>query len=203
MSLELGSGHAPLPSQKISEVRVLPVVGQLCARQAVVLGQGRQAPLPSHVPSLVQSALFAGSLFAQRDLGSEPPLSTLEQVPEGAVLVPLHVLHRLPEVASAQAVLQHTPSVQKPLWHRVAAVQAAPLGFRPQEPTPPDTSHVAGGTQSASVAQVLLHAPDRHMKGSQGLASGVAQTPEPSHVEAGVTEDGLAHVAGLQLRPLA
>ena len=194
-----------MPSQKISEVRVLPVAGQVCGRQAVLFGQGRQAPFPLHEPALEQSAFFMGSLFvsAQRDLGSEPPLSTLEQVPDGAVLVPLQVLHRPPEVASAQAVSQHNPSVQNPLLHWVAAVQAPPLGFRPQEPTPLVTTQVAGATHSASVVQISLHAADAQIKGSQGLLSGVAQAPAPSQVEAGVTEDVLAQTAGLQLRPWA
>ena len=125
------AGHAPLPSQVAAAVRT-PAV-QLCWRQPVLLDHGWQAPLPSQLPALLQSP-FVGSLFAsaQRDLGSEPTLSTFEQVPDGAVLVPLQVLHRPPEVASAQAVLQHRPSVQNPLWHWLAAVQAAPSALRPQ-----------------------------------------------------------------------
>jgi hypothetical protein len=125
------AGHAPLPSQVAAAVRT-PAV-QLCWRQPVLLDHGWQAPLPSQLPALLQSP-FVGSLFApaQRDFGSEPALSTLEQVPDGAVLVPLQVLHSPPEVASAQAVLQHRPSVQNPLWHWLAAVHAAPLARRPQ-----------------------------------------------------------------------
>jgi len=93
---------------------MLPV--QLSCRQPELLDQGRQAPEPLQVPSLEQSPL-ATTLLLQRDLGSTPPLSTLEQVPAVLVLVALQVLHRPPEVASAHEVLQQTPSVQKPLWH--------------------------------------------------------------------------------------
>ena len=57
---------------------MLPV--QLACRQPVLLDQARQAPEPSQVPSLVQMPPPA-LVWAQRDLGSEPPLSTLEQVP--------------------------------------------------------------------------------------------------------------------------
>jgi hypothetical protein len=69
-----------LPSQKVCGKRVLPGIGQLCPRQAVLLDQGRQAPEPSHVPSLAQLPPLA-LVATQRDLGSDPPLSTLEQAP--------------------------------------------------------------------------------------------------------------------------
>ncbi len=194
---ESAVGHAPLPSQVAAAVRELPV--QLCWRQPVLLGHGWQAPFPSQLPALLQSP-FVGSLFAfaQRDLGSEPALSTLEQVPAGAVLVPLQVLHRPPEVASAQAVLQHRPSVQNPLWHWFAAVQAAPLALRPhvlsaQMLTPEQSCAWVAGVQ------LFLQAPEEQVKGSQGLSEGGTQFPAPSQVEAGVAVDVVAQTAALQL----
>jgi hypothetical protein len=103
-------------------------------------------------------------------------------------------------VASAHALSQHTPSVQKPLWHWLALVQAAPFTLRPHELL----TQVLGGTQScASVAgvQVVLQAPAAQVKVPQDCTAGVAQAPLPSQVEVGVTDDGPAHAAGLQLSP--
>jgi hypothetical protein len=138
----------PAPSQVAAWVWVLPA--QLSCRQPVLLDHGRQAPAPLQVPSFEQSPLPT-TLLVQRALGSAPPLSTLAQVPAVLVCVPLQVLHRPPDVASAQSVLQQTPSVQKPLWHWLALVQAAPFTFRPQELL----TQVLGGTQSVvSVAGV-------------------------------------------------
>jgi hypothetical protein len=153
----LAAGHAPLPSQLAGKVW-LPSA-QLSCRQPVLLDQGRQEPEPLQVPSFEQSPLLA-SLFAQRALGSEPPLSTLEQVPVGLVLVPLQVLHRPPAVASVHAVLQQTPSVQNPLWHPLPALHAAPFSFKPQELF----TQVSGATQSVSLVQVVLQAPELQTK---------------------------------------
>ena len=72
----------------------------------------------------------------------------------------LQVSHQPPDVASEQAVLQHTPSVQNPLWHWLDAVHAAPSTFRPQELL----TQVSGAIQSVSLAQVVLHAPAAHTK---------------------------------------
>jgi hypothetical protein len=84
----------------------------------------------------------------------------LEHVPAWLVPVPLQVLQRPPEAASAQAVLQHIPSVQKPLWHWLAAVHAAPFTFSPQE----FFTQVFGATQSVSLVHVVLQAPESHRK---------------------------------------
>jgi hypothetical protein len=124
---------------------MFPLAGQLWGRQAVVFGHGLQAPLPLQVPALLQSG-FIGSLLllAQRDLGSGPSEGTLWQVP-AAVVVPLarQVLHRPPVVwSSEQALLQHTPSVQNPVWHWLDEVHVAPLTFRPQLSTPPIVTQV-------------------------------------------------------------
>jgi hypothetical protein len=74
--------------------------------------------------------------------------------------VALQVLHRPPDAAPEHAVLQHTPSVQNPLWHWSGVVHAAPSDFRPQE----FFTHVSGAMQSVSFAQVVLHAPEAQMK---------------------------------------
>jgi hypothetical protein len=114
-------------------------------------------------------------------------------------LVPLHVLHKPPEVASAQAVLQHTPSVQNPLWHWPAAVHAKPFPFKPQELF----TQVSGGLQSVSFVQMFRQAfaLELHTKLPQGILAGVLQVPLPSQVEPGMAKDVLAQTGSLQGEP--
>jgi hypothetical protein len=193
----MAGGHLPAPSQVAGRVCV-PAV-QLSGRQPVLLDHGRQAPPPLQVPSFEQSPLPA-ALLAHRPLGSALPLSTLAQVPAGLVRVPLQVLQSPPAAASAHVVLQHTPSVQKPLWHSRALVQAAPLALRPQEPL----AQVLGGTQSCpwvAAVQLVLQAPPSHAKVPQDWAAGVVQVPFPSQVDAGVSDAVVAQTDGRQLRP--
>jgi hypothetical protein len=111
----------------------------------------------------------------------------------------LQVLHKPSEDASAQTELQHTPSVQNPLWHCPDAVHAAPFTFKPHELF----TQVSGATQSASLAHTVLQAPESHMKLPQDWLGGVVHAPLPSHVDTGVAEDALAQMAGLQLAPLS
>ena len=193
----MAGGHFPAPSQVADCVWVPPA--QVSCRQPVLLDHGRQAPEPLQVPSLEQSPPLA-ALRVHRDLGSTPPLSTLAQVPSGLVWVPLQVLHRPSVVASAQAVLQQRPSVQKPLAHWLPAVQAAPVNFRPQELS----TQVLGGTQSAaSVAfvQLALHAPAVQANAPQEWVGGVRQAPFPSQVEAGLVDAEVTQTAGAQRSP--
>jgi hypothetical protein len=91
-------------------------------------------------------------------------------VPAGLVPVALQVSHKPPEVALEQALLQHTPSVQNPLWHWLDAVHAAPLTLRPQLSTPEMVTQVLGETQSwacVATVHVVLHAPASHAKPPQ------------------------------------
>jgi len=112
---------------------------------------GRQAPLPLQVPSLVQSPA-PGLLAAQRCLGSDWPLATLEHLP--TLPATLQLLQSPPVLASAQALSQQTPSVQYPEAHWFPAEQAEPLLLTPQEPF----THVLGDLQSPSLLQLLLQA---------------------------------------------
>jgi hypothetical protein len=155
---------------------VSPPAGQLWGRQAVLVGHGLQAPFPSQVPALLQFC-FVGSLLllAQRDLGSEPSEGTLWQVPAAVVPVvplPRQVLHRPPVVwSSEQALLQHTPSVQNPVWHWADEVHGAPSTFRPQVSTPEMVTQVLGARQSwawVATVHVVLHAPATQAKLPQG-----------------------------------
>jgi len=172
---------------------------QLSCRHPVPLGQGRQAPLPSQVPSFEQSPLSTW-LAVQRDFGSALPLATKAQVPAGALGVPLQVLHRLSVAASAHGTSQHTLWVQKPLRHCLGSVHAAPFTRRPHELS----TQVLGGTQSrGSVAgvQLVLQAPFAQVKVPQDWVGGLIQAPLPSQVEVGVSDEELAQTAAAQLIP--
>jgi hypothetical protein len=120
-------------------------------------------------------------------------------VPAAVVPVALQVLHRPPEAAEEQAVLQQTPSVQNPLWHSSALVHAAPFTFRPQELF----AQMSGRLQSVSSVQMVLQAPESHTKLPQEILAGVAQAPLPSQFEAGVSAEIEAQTAGLQPSPAA
>jgi hypothetical protein len=76
----------------------------------MLVNHGRHAPLPLQVPSFVQSPA-PGLLAAQRCFGSDWPLATLEHLPTLPGI--LQLLQSPPVEASAQALSQQTPSVQK------------------------------------------------------------------------------------------
>jgi hypothetical protein len=111
----------------------------------------------------------------------------------------LQLLHKPVVASSLHALSQHTPSLQWPDTHWLLAVHAVPIGFKPQELF----TQVFGATQSASERQVDLHTAALQTKVPQEALAGVAQAPAPSQVEAGMSWDGEAHSAGLQLSPLA
>jgi len=112
---------------------------------------GRHAPLPLQVPSFVQSPAPA-LLAEQRCLGSDWPLATLEHLP--TLPATLQLLQSPPVDASAHALSQQTPSVQKPEAHWLPLAHAAPFDIRPQDPL----TQVLGDLQSPSLWQPLLHA---------------------------------------------
>jgi hypothetical protein len=163
---------------------------QLAWRHPVELDHGRQAPAPLHVPSFEQSPPPA-LLAVQRCFRSAPPLATVEQVP--TLPDTLQLMHKLPVVASLQAVLQQTPSVQKPLKHCALFAQVAPLDFLPHELF----TQVLGETQSLSTLQVVKQAPLAQVKGAHALSGGVTHLPLPSHLAAGVSEDVVEQLEAL------
>ena len=107
----VAAGHAPLPSQFADGVKVLPE--HTAVRQPVAVDHGRHAPAPLHVPSFAQFPAL-GTVAVQRPFGSVPPDGTGEQVP---TLPATLQLWQRPVVGSEHAVLQQTPSVQKPVAH--------------------------------------------------------------------------------------
>jgi hypothetical protein len=109
--------QAPLPVQNGVGVKVDPV--QLAVPQATLLEACVQAPEPLQVPVLPQVPL--------------PP-----HWPAGAA-VPFGIAAQLPTPLTLQAWQvpqgpepQQTPSVQKPLMHWLAVVQAWPFGLSAQ-----------------------------------------------------------------------
>jgi len=111
--------QAPLPSQTRMPPTEAP--SQVPARQTVPETKLRQPPLPSQVPSRPQ---VAASLFGQvAGERGESPAATNEQVPGAdTVLQDLQV--------SVQALLQQTPSAQKPLAQFPLQLHGVPFGCR-------------------------------------------------------------------------
>ena len=166
------------------------LLAQLAWRHPVAFDQARQAPAPLHVPSFEQSPAPA-LLAVQRCFGSAPPEATAEQVP--TLPDTLQLMHKPPVVASLQAVLQQTPSVQNPLKHCALLAQVAPLDFLPHELF----TQVLGETHSLSSLQVVKQAPLAQVKGEQALSGGVTHLPLPSHLDAGVSEDVVEQLEAL------
>jgi hypothetical protein len=133
--------HVPVPLHVRADVSVEPV--QLDATHCVPATYRRHAPAPLQVPSLPQAAAppsvhwFSGSW----------PLGTLVHVPRVPAMP--HDLH-----VPVQEPPQQKPCSQNPELHCAGAVQAAPIGSRPQLVP----LHVLGDAQSAVVEHVVLHA---------------------------------------------
>jgi len=97
--------------------------------QIVVSSQLWHAPLPSQVPSLAQLAFVSGPHVGCPVSGDCPP-GRGEHVP--ALPGTLHALHAL-----AHAVMQQTPSTQRPELHALAPLQGAPFAWAVACPSPP------------------------------------------------------------------
>src|SRR5690242_17535809 len=105
----------PWPSHVASPFTTWPA--QVPGRQTVPLGQSRQAPTPSHLPSYPQ---LDGATAAHDPAvrGAAPAASGTHLLSEAAAAQVWH--------PDAQAVSQQTPSTQKPLVHSMGLVQALP-----------------------------------------------------------------------------
>lgn len=144
--------------------------------------------MPSQNPVVPQEA---APRSAQRPPGSVPPAATGEQVPGlAASAQDRHV--------PVQAVAQQTPWAHTVLRHSVPAWQTAPFGLSPQDPE----LQVAGGAQSASLAQVDLQALTPHENGKQPVAAGIMHVPAPSQVPPAVNVlPGIGQLAFAQAVP--
>jgi hypothetical protein len=132
-----------------------------------------QAPAPSQRPSVPQ-LLAPWSLHLPR--GSTALARVGVQVPRAAALAQYWQ-------SPVQAVLQQTPSTQKPLMQSVAAAQVWPLPFLPQLPP----WQVAGATHWLLSLQLGLQAVPSQTKGAQSMGVPIMQLPSPSHSLAGIS----------------
>jgi hypothetical protein len=108
--------HVPTPSQVLMPVMAAP--SQAPGWHTAPIRYFRQAPFPSHVPSVPQVLTSdLGQVEAER---GARPFGTNVHVPiEPCTSQRLHV--------SPQAVSQQTPSMQKPDWQSLLQPQAWPL----------------------------------------------------------------------------
>jgi hypothetical protein len=162
--------QVPVPLQVRACVKVVPV--QVGIAHCVPAAYSRQAPAPLQEPSVLQAVAprsahwFSGSV----------PFCTMVQVP--TVPVSAHDWQVPPH-----AVMQQTPCAQKPEPHSPLAPQATPTPLRAQLLP----MQVNGATQSASTAQVALHAPEPQTYGLHIDVVAVWQVPVPLHDRADVS----------------
>ena len=131
--------QALLPSQTLLETALF-ALAQLVNVQELPRPATAQAPLPSHRPVVPQ--VFCAS-WAHWSYGSSVA-RTLPQVP----LLPPLFLARQETQVPAQAVLQHTPSLQKPLAQSLPCAQVEPLTV-PAAPTLLAKSELAASASAA------------------------------------------------------
>jgi hypothetical protein len=166
--------QVPAPSHVRAGVNV--EVTQVEAAHWVPLAYLRQAPEPSHWPSVPQ-------LVAPWSLhwpSGSCPFGTLVQVP--AVAVSAHDMQ-----VPVQVDAQHTPCWQLPDAHSVPAVHMRPSGFFVQTPA----LQTFGATQSVSTVQLTLHTllAVSHWKAPQEVGAATTQVPAPSQAKGAVNVD--------------
>jgi hypothetical protein len=134
-----GVAQVPVPVQCEIGVKVEPV--HEAVPQATVVAVCWQAPAPSQLPLFPQGGLTGhwvpGAGVPAVNGAHDPRPLTLQAWQVGQAALP-----------------QQTPLVQKPLMHWLFPEQVRPFGLSAQLPA----WQVVGATQSASAAQVVLHA---------------------------------------------
>jgi hypothetical protein len=157
-----GERQAPMPSQVPAVLSRSPLHDG--AAQTVSAAYLEHPPMPSQTPDWPQ---LDSGLRAHTWWGSAAPSVVGAQAP------------RSPDCAQltqgpVQAMLQQTPSAQKPEAHCEPVLQMAPSGFGPQLPF----THFAP-TQSLSEAQVARQAPvvPSQLKGAQMTVGPAVQVP--------------------------
>jgi hypothetical protein len=165
-----GVAQVPAPEQNAAGVKADVVALQEAAAHETLVAPWVQAPPPLQVPVLPQ-----GADAAHWPEGAVVPAVIAAQVPRLPVkLQALQVPHG--------PVPQQTPSVQKPLMHWLAVVQACPLGLSAQLLLVPVPWQVVGATQSVSAVQVVLQTllvVSQTKLPAQVLGVAVAQVPVP------------------------
>jgi hypothetical protein len=181
-----GLVHTPAALQVEACVSVLPE--QVSGAQTVPAAYFRQAPAPSHLPS-VEHIAAVRSLQTPR--GSAPPAVIMVQVPSEPATAQLRQ-------APVQVVAQQIPSTQFPSTQSAATVQVCPSTFWPQVPTvlPVGMVQACPGAQSAAVVQDSLQAPVAQAKFPHMKPCGERQVPRPSQVRVEFPETESTHAAG-------
>ena len=124
---------------------------QVSGEQTVVpAGYLRQAPVPSHFPSVPQ---LVAKVSLQVARGSEAPLAARVHLPRLPVSAQLRQ-------APVQGVLQQMPSTQFLFWHSVLATHFCPSSFGPQVPR----TQAIPSAQSAFTVHFELQALLAHLK---------------------------------------
>ena len=167
----LGGTQAPLPLHRAGGVAVL-VIEHEPAVHTVPAGYVRQAPPPSHLPSVPQPDI---AVTAHTARGSTVPAATGAQLP------------RLPATLHARqvphdAVPQHTPSTQLPVAHSGPSRQVWPAALSVPHWL---IRHAVGATQSLVVPHMVAHAVPAalHLYGAHDCMPPLTQVPLPSHAE--------------------
>jgi hypothetical protein len=157
-----GDRQAPMPLQVPAVLSRSPLHDG--ATQTVSAAYLEHPPTPSQPPDCPQ--VDAG-LFTQRPWGSAAPSVVGEQVPIRPDCAQL-------TQGPVQAVLQQTPSAQKPEAHCDPALQTAPVGLGPQLPF----THFEP-TQSLSELQVPAQVPvvASQLNGAQMTVGPAVQVP--------------------------
>jgi hypothetical protein len=134
--------QAPAPLHWGADVNVDPV--HVAAPHVVPAAYSRQAPAPSHVPSVPQVA----APWSAHWLRGSCPAATSVHVPMAPAMahdrhVPVHEL------------VQQTPCWHRPDWHSVPAPHVTPGSFFEHTPL----LQTLPAAQWASVVQVMRHVP--------------------------------------------
>jgi hypothetical protein len=163
---ESGATHWPVALQV--EGGVYTFKAHVSGAQTVPILYFWQPPAPSHFPFVEQAP---GVMSSQTPRGSGLPAGIDVHLP--GVDASEQLRH-----APVHAPSQQTPSTQWVDRHSVPAEQGWPFCFGPQRPL----THAWPASQSASLRQILLHAPSTHLNGLQFCTPCGRQVPRPSHV---------------------
>lgn len=183
-----GFTQVPVVPQVHCGVSLLPE--QLSGAQTVPTGYFRQAPAPSHLPSVPHIAAVRS---LQTPCGSAPPAAIDVQVPSEPGTAQLRQ-------APVQVVAQQTPSAQCPFTQSASALQVWPSTFFPQVPTvlPAGIVQLCPGAHPAWLVQDSVQAPLAHAKFPQVKVLAVRHVPRPSQVWVDLPEMASTQVAGPQ-----
>ena len=175
----------PVPLQVRAGVTVDPV--HVAAAHCAPAPYRRQAPLPLHMPSVLQLATPRSAHW----FSGSAPAATLVHAP--TVPASAHDWQVPPHAES-----QQTPCAQKPDRHSPPAPQATPAAFLAQLPP----MQVNGATQSALTVQVVRQAVALQAYGLHIDVVAVWHVPVPLHDRAAVSVEPV-QLAAAQVVPAA